>query len=218
MLMTSMLLGVNWMIYIWAVNEGFILEASLGYFINPLVNVFFGMIVFKERFNVWQSLALILAFLGVLNYLYGFGQLPWIALGLASSFSIYGVLRKISEVGSLVGLTLETLILFPAAIFLLSKWTFEGSSHFGTMSKLDLYFLGCGLITTFPLLWFVAAARRLRYSTMGLFQYLAPTSQFFLGVFLYKESFTTTHLVTFALIWTALVFYSGNSIYSRITE
>ena len=217
-LTTSMLLGANWMIYIWAVNEGFVIETSLGYFINPLVNVMLGMIIFKERFNLWQTLALILALCGVLNYLFGFGELPWIALGLASSFSIYGMLRKISEAGPLIGLTMETLILVPVALLLLSWWTLDGSSHFGTMSELDLYFLGCGLITSFPLLWFAAAAKRLRFSTLGLFQYLAPTSQFLLGVFLYKEPFTITHAITFALIWMALVLYSGNSISKKLRK
>ena len=217
-LTTSMLLGANWMIYIWAVNEGFVIETSLGYFINPLVNVMLGMIIFKERFNLWQTLALILALCGVLNYLFGFGELPWIALGLASSFSIYGMLRKISEAGPLIGLTMETLILVPVAFLLLSWWTLDGSSHFGTMSELDLYFLGCGLITSFPLLWFAAAAKRLRFSTLGLFQYLAPTSQFLLGVFLYKEPFTITHVVTFALIWMALILYSGNSISNKLKK
>ena len=217
-LTTSMLLGANWMIYIWAVNEGFVIETSLGYFINPLVNVMFGMIIFKERFNFWQTLALILALCGVLNYLFGFGELPWIALGLASSFPIYGMLRKISEAGPLIGLTMETLILVPVALLLLSSWTLDGSSHFGTMSELDLYFLGCGLITSFPLLWFAAAAKRLRFSTLGLFQYLAPTSQFLLGVFLYKEPFTITHAITFALIWMALVLYSGNSISNKLRK
>ena len=217
-LTTSMLLGANWMIYIWAVNEGFVIETSLGYFINPLVNVMLGMIIFKERFNLWQTLALILALCGVLNYLFGFGELPWIALGLASSFSIYGMLRKISEAGPLIGLTMETLILVPVALLLLSWWTLDGSSHFGTMSELDLYFLGCGLITSFPLLWFAAAAKRLRFSTLGLFQYLAPTSQFLLGVFLYKEPFTITHAITFALIWMALILYSGNSISNKFRK
>ncbi|HJM07473.1 MAG: EamA family transporter RarD [SAR324 cluster bacterium] len=217
-LTTSMLLGANWMIYIWAVNEGFVIETSLGYFINPLVNVMLGMIIFKERFKLWQTLALILALCGVLNYLFGFGELPWIALGLASSFSIYGMLRKISEAGPLIGLTMETLILVPVALLLLSWWTLDGSSHFGTMSELDLYFLGCGLITSFPLLWFAAAAKRLRFSTLGLFQYLAPTSQFLLGVFLYKEPFTITHAITFALIWMALVLYSGNSISNKLRK
>ena len=215
-LTTSMLLGANWMIYIWAVNEGFVIETSLGYFINPLVNVMLGMIKFKKRFKLWQTLALILALCGVLNYLFGFGELPWIALGLASSFSIYGMLRKISEAGPLIGLTMETLILVPVALLLLSWWTLDGSSHFGTMSELDLYFLGCGLITSFPLLWFAAAAKRLRFSTLGLFQYLAPTSQFLLGVFLYKEPFTITHTITFALIWMALILYSGNSISNKL--
>jgi len=217
-LTTSMLLGANWMIYIWAVNEGFVIETSLGYFINPLVNVMLGMIIFKERLKLWQTLALILALCGVLNYLFGFGELPWIALGLASSFSIYGMLRKISEAGPLIGLTMETLILVPVALLLLSWWTLDGSSHFGTMSELDLYFLGCGLITSFPLLWFAAAAKRLRFSTLGLFQYLAPTSQFLLGVFLYKEPFTITHAITFALIWMALVLYSGNSISNKLRK
>ncbi len=217
-LTTSILLGANWMIYIWAVNEGFVIETSLGYFINPLVNVMLGMIIFKERFKLWQTLALILALCGVLNYLFGFGELPWIALGLASSFSIYGMLRKISEAGPLIGLTMETLILVPVALLLLSWWTLDGSSHFGTMSELDLYFLGCGLITSFPLLWFAAAAKRLRFSTLGLFQYLAPTSQFLLGVFLYKEPFTITHAITFALIWMALVLYSGNSISNKLRK
>ena len=218
MLTTSLLLGANWLIYIWAVNEGWILETSLGYFINPLVNVMLGMLVFRERFNLWQSLALLLAFCGVLNYLYGFGELPWIALGLAGTFSVYGVLRKIADVGPLIGLTMETLILVPAALLLLGLWTYDGSSHFGTLSEMDLYFLGCGLITSFPLLCFAAAAKKLRYSTLGLFQYLAPTFQFLLGVFIYNEPFSLTHGVTFTLIWMALLIYTGNSLTKKLVN
>ncbi|MFL2749235.1 MAG: EamA family transporter [bacterium] len=128
-----------------------------------------------------------------MNYLYGFGELPWIALGLAGTFSVYGVLRKVADVGPLIGLTMETLILVPAALLLFGLWTYDGSSHFGTLSEMDLYFLGCGLITSFPLLCFAAAVKRLRYSTLGLFQYLAPTFQFLLGVFVYNEPFSLTH-------------------------
>ena len=218
MLTTSLLLGANWLIYIWAVNEGWILETSLGYFINPLVNVMLGMLFFRERFNLWQSLAFLLAFCGVLNYLYGFGELPWIALGLAGTFSVYGVLRKMADVGPLIGLTMETLILVPAALLLLGLWTYDGSSHFGTLSEMDLYFLGCGLITSFPLLCFAAAAKRLLYSTLGLFQYLAPTFQFLLGVFIYNEPFSFTHGVTFTLIWMALLIYTGNSLTKKLVN
>ena len=209
---TASLLGVNWFVYIYGVNTNRVVETSLGYFINPLLNVLMGILVLKERLDFWRGLAVALASLGVLNYLWNFGSLPWIALSLAFTFSLYGLLRKVIPVNPLVGLFIETSLLAPLATILIVVWKVEGSGNFGGDWNTAILLIGAGLVTSLPLLWFTNAAKRLRYSTVGFIQYMTPSIQLIIGVYLYEEPFTTTHSITFGLIWTGLVIYSINSL------
>jgi len=211
---TGLLLAVNWLLYIWAVNAGFIVETSLGYFINPLINVFFGMVFFRERMRPVQWFALFIAFLGVLYLTFYYGRFPWIALMLAMSFATYGLLHKRNELGALDGLCLETGIMFlPAAAFLVGL-AGTGGGSFGRIGLSgSLLLAGTGVVTTIPLLFFGYAAKKIPLSTLGLMQYLAPTINFLLGVFVYGEEFPRTRMVGFLLIWTALgIFLAENLI------
>jgi chloramphenicol-sensitive protein RarD len=215
LLLTSLLLSVNWGLYIYGVSTSQIVETSLGYFINPLVNVLLGVLILKEKLTWGQRAAVLLATLGVLNSLVALGRLPWLALTLAVSFGCYGLLRKLIPVSPLVGLTLETCLLTPVAIAYLAFLNTQHASHFGQNTTLTLLFVGAGVITSLPLLWFNNAAQRLRLSTLGFFQYLAPSLQLGLGVLIYHEPFTQAHLVTFGLIWAALALYSVTSALQR---
>jgi chloramphenicol-sensitive protein RarD len=212
LLVTALLLSFNWGLYIYAVNSDRVVESSLGYYINPLVNVLLGFLFLKERLNLWQQLAVLLACVGVGFFVWNFGQVPWIALALAVSFGGYGLLRKMVAVAPMVGLAIETLLITPLALAMLGYWSAIGTGHLGKDWRISLLFIGAGVITSMPLLWFNNAAKRLRLSTMGFFQYIAPSIQLVLGIFLYREPFTPTHLVTFLCIWSALVLYSMNAI------
>ena len=212
LLFTAFLLGCNWFVYIYAVNTGQVIEASLGYYINPLLNVLMGFIFLRERLNFLQFMALGLAALGVLNFLWDFGSLPWIALSLSFTFALYGLVRKVIPVKPLVGLLIETVLLAPLAIIMISIWMIDGSGSFGKQWETDLLLIGAGVVTSLPLLWFVNAAKRLRYTTMGFFQYLSPSLNLVLGIFLYNEPFTQAHIITFSLIWSGLTIFSINSL------
>jgi len=199
---TGILLGVNWLLYIWAVNAGFIVEASLGYFINPLLNVFFGMVFFGERMRPLQWLALLLAFLGVLYLTIYYGKFPWIALVLAFSFATYGLLHKKNDLGSLDALCLETAILFAPAALVLGGLAVTGGGAFGHVQlSQSLLLIGAGVVTTAPLLLFGYAAKRIHLSTLGLMQYLAPTINLILGVFIYQEEFPAARFIGFSMVW-----------------
>ena len=208
-LVGALLIAFNWYLYIWAVNAGYIIETSLGYFINPLVSVVLGVVVFRERLRLGQWLAVGLALLGVVYLTITYGSLPWIALSLAVSFATYGVIKKTMRLGALEGLSLETALLFlPALAFLI----YRDASGVGTFGRgdlsLTLLLTLTGLITAGPLLLFAAAARRIPFSSLGILQYIAPTCQFLLGVFVYAEPFSSGRLVGFSLIWLALLIYS----------
>ena len=211
LMVTAILLGCNWFVYIYAVNTDQVIEASMGYYINPLLNVLMGFVFLKERLNLWQSLALGLAVLGVLNFLWDFGSLPWIALSLSFTFALYGLVRKVISVKPLVGLLIESVLLAPLAILMIGLWILDGSGNFGKQWGTDLLLIGAGVVTSLPLLWFVNAAKRLRYSTMGFFQYLSPSMNLVLGIFLFNEPFTQTHMITFSLIWSGLAIFSINT-------
>ena len=208
---TAVLLGVNWFVYIYGVNTNQIVETSLGYFINPLFNVLLGTIFLKERLNYWQSLALGMATLGVLNFLWDFNSLPWIALSLALTFSFYGLLRKMMPVKPLVGLLVETVLLSPFAVVMIVIWNLEGKGNIGGEWSNVILLVGAGVVTSLPLLWFTNAGKRLRYTTLGFIHYMTPSIQLVIGVYLYNEPFTSTHAVTFGLIWTGLIIYSINA-------
>lgn len=215
LMLTAALLTCNWGLYIYGVNSDRVVETSLGYFINPLVTVLLGFVFLRERLQRGQQVAVTLAALGVGYFIWQFGAVPWIALGLALTFAFYGLLRKIVAVAPLVGLAVETLMITPVTLALVSYWQVTGVGNFGSTMPLSLLFIGAGVMTSMPLLWFNNAAKRLRLSTLGLFQYMAPSIQLVLGVFLYQEPFTPTHLVTFGCIWTALVIYSTTSLLQR---
>lgn len=208
LLLSAGLLAMNWGLFIYGVNRDRVVETSLGYFINPLVNVLLGVIFYQERFTRPQFFALVLASSGVGLFVLSFGQVPWIALGVAFSFAFYGLLRKKIAIAPMVGLAVEALLLSPMALIYLLFIQLEGSGSFTASPRLTILFIGSGLVTAMPLLWFNNAAKRLRLSTLGLFQYLGPSLQLLLGVFVYGEAFTPSHSVTFGLIWTALVIYA----------
>lgn len=209
LLVTSLLVSVNWLIFVWAVLNGHVLESSLGYFINPLFNVLLGVLLLKERLRPLQALAVALAAAGVLNQGWQLQALPWISLALAASFGAYGLIRKLAPIEPLVGLTVETLLLAPLAVAGLLWLEARGLGHFGHGSTgRDVIIIGAGLITALPLLWFANAAKRLRLSTLGFFQYLAPSVQLALAVLAYGEAFTAVHAVTFGCIWAALALYT----------
>lgn len=206
---TALLIGGNWLIYIWAVTNGHVAAASLGYFLNPLLNVLLGYLFLKERLTRWQWVAVALAGLGVAILATGALDALWISLSLALSFGLYGLIRKVAPVGPMVGLASETIILLPLALGALAVWTVQGSGHFGTLgTQTDALLLAAGVVTAVPLLLFASAARQMPYATIGLIQYIGPTIQFLLAIFLYREPLTTTHLVTFPLIWAGLMLYS----------
>ena len=210
---TAVLLGVNWFVYIYGVNTNQIVETSLGYFINPLFNVLLGAIFLNERLNYWQSLALGMAALGVLNFLWDFDSLPWIALSLAFTFSFYGLLRKMIPVKPLVGLLMETVLLAPFAAIMIVVWNVDGTGNIGGGWRTVFFLVGAGVVTSLPLLWFTNAGKRLRYTTLGFIQYMTPSIQLLIGVYLYHEPFTPTHSITFGLIWAGLVIFSINSLF-----
>lgn len=207
--LTTLLIATNWLLFIWAVTHDLVLQASLGYFINPLVSVLLGFLFLRERLRRWQTAAVVLAGLGVGCMTLLAGQFPGLALYLAVSFGLYGLLRKVARVESLVGLAVETGLLTPLALGFLVTQMIRGQAVFGAGStELSLLLMLAGVITATPLLAFTAAARRLRLATLGFLQYLAPTGHFLLAVLAFGEPFTRAHLATFACIWAALAIYS----------
>jgi len=206
---SALLLAVNWLTYIWAVNHGHVIDASLGYFITPLVNVLLGYTVLHERPRRGQWLALGLAAAGVVWLTAQAGQLPWIALVLAASFGSYGLLRKVAVLGPLEGLALEAMLLAPLALGALLLWQVQGVGRFPLSdTATNLWLLAAGPITAIPLLLFAFGARRISMTTLGLMQYIGPTIQFGLGVWLFGEPFTGARLAGFGFIWLALGVYS----------
>jgi chloramphenicol-sensitive protein RarD len=213
LLLTAVILAGNWLLYIWAINNNYILQGSLGYYINPLVNVVFGVLFLRERLRPAQTAAVLLAGLGVVYLTFYYGEFPWIALLLASSFGIYGLIRKVAPVGPLVGLSIEVMLMTaPAAIYLVYLGaTGRGSFLRGSIST-DLLLLGTSVLTAVPLTFFTAGAKRLNLSTVGLLQYMAPTIMFLLAVFYYREPFARAQVWTFIMIWIALIIYSTDSV------
>lgn len=202
-------ISANWLMFIWAVNSDRVLETSLGYFMTPLVNVLFGAVVLRERLTRLQLASVILATVGVANLTFGYGRFPRIAIGLCCSWGVYSLLRKLSGTAAIPGLFFETTLLLPFAIAYLLFLEHDGQLMFGAAHPgLSMFLIASGVITGLPLVWFGHAARHLRLSTIGFLQYLAPSGTFFLGVFLYHETFTRAHLITFTLIWIALAIFT----------
>jgi len=212
----ALLLAVNWGIYIWAVDAGFVIEASLGYFINPLVNVLLGVVLLREKLRSWQLLPVGLATVGVIYLTVNYGGLPWIALALAITFGLYGLMKKVAPLGSLYGLTLETGILFLPALGYLLFEEGQGLGAFGHLGwGITLLVSLSGVITAIPLLLFASGARSIPLTILGLLQYIAPTLQFLIGVFLFGEPLTSSRLVGFSIIWSALLIFSVESFLER---
>ena len=213
LLTSAILVAANWLLYVWAVNNNHLLQASLGYYINPLVNVVLGMVFLRERLRPPQILAVMLATSGVIYLTIQYGAFPWIAICLAMSFGLYGLIRKVAPVSPLVGLAVETLLISLPAIGYLLYLDFQGTgSIFRVSLKLDLLLIGCAPLTAIPLLFFTAGAKRLYLSTVGLMQYIGPSGMFLLAVFYYHEPFSTAQVWTFIMIWAALVIYSTDSV------
>ncbi|MFZ5789269.1 MAG: EamA family transporter RarD [Pseudomonadota bacterium] len=213
LMLTALILATNWSLYIWAVASAQILQSGLGYYINPLVNMLLGTIVLRERLRPWQWAAVGLASAGVLNLALAYGAFPWLALSLALTFGVYGLLRKIVAAESLDGLMVETLLLAPFALALLIYLGLSGRGSFGAVStRLDLLLMLAGPVTAVPLLLFAAGARRLRLAALGFCQYLSPSLQLLLAVAVYGEPFTQVHLVTFGCVWVAIAIYSVDSL------
>jgi chloramphenicol-sensitive protein RarD len=215
-LIAALLISVNWFTYVWAVNNNFVVETSLGYYINPLFSVLLGVMIFRERLRPVQWLPIALAAIGVIYLTVTYGSLPWIALTLAFSFGLYGLVKKTAPLGSLYGLTLETGLLFlPALAYLVfCELTGQGAFLHSGLLK-DWMMVGAGAVTTIPLLLFASAAPRIPLTTIGILQYINPTMQFLLGVFVYKEPFTHDRLIGFGIVWAGLILFWLEGLYSR---
>jgi chloramphenicol-sensitive protein RarD len=210
---STTLVAINWYTFIWAVSHDQVLQASLGYFINPLVNVLLGFVFLGERLRRAEWAAVGLASVGVAWLTISIGTLPWIALTLAFSFGFYGLLRKLARVDPLEGLAIETWMLLPVSLAYLGWLWSEGTIVFGHEGiRMDLLLAAAGIVTAIPLLWFAEAVKRLRLATVGLLQYIAPTIQFLLAVLLFREPFTIEKLVAFLFIWTAIAIYSSDNV------
>ncbi|WP_404429503.1 EamA family transporter RarD [Sutcliffiella horikoshii] len=209
--LSSIFISINWGLYIWAVNADRVIEASLGYYINPLVSILLAVIVLKEKLSGLQTLSIILAGAGVLVLTFSFGTFPWVAVMLALSFAFYGLIKKMVQVGALVGLAIETLLITPLALLFLGYVHVGGSSGggaFGDELGSTLLLLLAGVVTAVPLLLFASGAKRIPLSMVGLLQYFAPTIKLIIGVYLFHEPFTSAHLVAFICIWVALGIYT----------
>jgi chloramphenicol-sensitive protein RarD len=211
---TAVLISVNWLLYVWSIAHGHVIDASLGYFINPLLNVLLGVVVLGERLNAAQKIAVGMAAAGVLYLAIIAGRPPWIALALAASFGGYGLIRKVVRVEAVPGLATETLLLAPFALSLLLWMEMQGTGAFGHAAPhVNVLLLGSGLVTALPLALFAYGARLIPLSTVGLVQYIGPTLQFLTGVWVFHEAFTLQRAIGFAFIWSALAIYAGDGLW-----
>ncbi len=207
------IISLNWFTYIYAVNSGFVIEASMGYYINPLVVVLLGVTVFRERLGRWQLSAIILAAAGVLLITFQYGRIPWIALLLAGTFAAYGLIKKIIRLDPVSGLVLETFIVMPVALLYIFSLERAGAGALGTMPVYTGFLLaGTGVITAAPLFFYARGIEKTTFSMMGFLQYIAPTINLLLGIFVFREFFSLTHLVSFCFIWTALIIFTLSNV------
>lgn len=202
------LVSLNWGIYIWAVNNGRILESSLGYYLNPLLSVLIGIIIFRERFDIWLAIALLLALAGITLFIVRLNSVPWISLSLAFSFAVYGALKKIAKVDSITALMVETLSITPCALWYIVTINSDSTGAFyrGNVGTITLLILA-GAVTSIPLLLYAEGVKKLPLSVMGFLQYISPTGQFLLGVFVYREQFSSDKAITFALVLAGLIIF-----------
>ena len=210
---STLLIATNWLTFLFAVQRGEVLQSSLGYFITPLLSVLLGFVFLRERLGLLQKTSVLFAFAGVLYLIVGYGRIPWLALILAISFGFYGLLRKVAKIDALIGLTVETLLLAPvAAIYIVYLSGSEQATFLSGVQSYNLLLPLSGVITAIPLLFFVAAARRLPLASIGFLQYITPSLHFILAVIVFAEPFSRTQFVSFLLIWTGLVVYSVDAI------
>lgn len=213
LLLCSIIMGFNWFTYIWAVNANHVVEASMGYYINPLLTVFLAMIILKEKLNRWQGAAVVLALIGVIILTVQYGQIPWVAVILAVTFAVYSLIKKMVKVDPISGLALETALTMPVALAYILFMQVQGTGALGNVSwMVTIILMGAGIATATPLLWFAKATQRVDLTTIGLLQYLAPTISLYLGIFVFQEQFTLTHLISFGFIWVGLLIYSLSKI------
>ena len=207
--LASILISTNWLVYIWAVNSNHIVEASLGYYINPLLTIMLGMIVLRERADFWQFVSIALAFVGVGFLTYQYGRVPWVALTLAVSFAVYGLVKKLSKLSSLTGLAAETMMVAPLALgFLIFQISTQAVAYVDISLWMVVMIILTGVVTSVPLLLFAQGAKRVSLSTLGFVQYLSPSLSLLIGIFIYKETFTHIDLISFSCIWVALAIFS----------
>jgi chloramphenicol-sensitive protein RarD len=209
---SATLISTNWLIYIWAVNAGHVLDASLGYFVNPLVSVLLGVVFLREPLSRRQVLAIVLAAAGVLSLVVRAGRIPWVALSLAGTFGLYGLIRKRVAVDATVGLLTEVAVLAPVALAFLAWRGATGRGHFGEAATITALLAASGVVTAVPLMWFAVGVRRLRLATVGLLQYLNPTMQFAIAVAVFGEPLTPAHRVAFVCIWLGLAVYTSEAV------
>jgi chloramphenicol-sensitive protein RarD len=210
--LATLLISVNWLVFIWAVNGGNVVQVSLGYYINPLISILLGIIVLKEKSSKTQNIAFILASIGVLYLTFSLGVFPWVSLVLAVTFALYGLLKKKMHLNSMFGLAIETAIITPIALIYIS---FLPQHHFqmgNAISMTNWLFIGAGVVTAIPLLLFGSGAKYIPLAMVGILQYIAPTLMLMMGVFLFNEEFTFSHLIAFLFIWSALAIYMGSHI------
>lgn len=213
--LSALLIGINWLVFIWAVDAGHVLAASLGYFLNPLVNILIGTLFLSERLRRGQMVAVLIAAIGVAILAAGEWQTLWVSLSLAISFAFYALVRKFTPVPSGVGLAVETLVLAPPALAALAWFAHQGTLAFGRDTVQTILMVGLGAITSVPLLLFASAARRLSMTTLGLLQYVAPSLQFLTGVFLLAEPLSLPRLLCFGCIWAALGLFVWDNLRAR---
>lgn len=207
-LLSACLIGINWLVYLWAIVNHRVIDASLGYFINPLLNVFLGCLILKEKINQTQIIALILTVLGILWLAIPAGQIPWVAMSLALSFGLYGLIRKLAPMEALAGLTLETILLFPFAVAYLGWCYAQNQLVFHELNALQMtVLLGSGVATTIPLLCFAKGARQISLSLLGMLQYISPTLQFLCGLLIFKEHFSLERLIGYVLVWIGVAIF-----------
>jgi chloramphenicol-sensitive protein RarD len=219
LLASGVCVASNWSIYIVGVLSGRLVSVSMGYFINPLVSVLLGVLILRERLHSWQIIAVLCAFSGVLYMSLGSLGLPWISLSLAFSFGLYGLLRKTVAVESIPGTFVESMLVSPIVISFLLFEAVQGRSAFGTAGvSTHLFLVGSGVVTALPIIWFANGARRIPLSLVGFLQYLAPTSQLLMGIFLYDEEFTLTHLISFGLIWVGILIFTLSTFLQRTSR
>jgi chloramphenicol-sensitive protein RarD len=217
---SSLLISINWFVYIWSVNNEHMIEASLGYYINPLISVLLGMIFFKEKLNFWQKISFGVAAIGVIIMTIHYGQIPWVAITLALSFGLYGLTKKLTKFSSTIGLTFETMVVTPIAVYYLWMIASQGKSEFLAFDvPTNLLLVGAGVATALPLLLFASGAQLIPLFMVGVLQYIAPTITLVIGIVVYKEPFTTIEMITFTFIWSALILFTlSNSKYFKKLE